>query len=208
MIKELAAIFLVLTSFSFVLAGTSSDASSDFGITGCQLSNGGYLAPGECSSDRNFFCWGNDLTLYSTLDDYFACSYMKTSISLIPAGKNVCCPTGYSCSDDGSGQLVCNQETQKCSDYSSEDQCGASSGCCWIDGGCGDCPQYCSYYTDAKSCLDDKWGVANCAAMDTYNKCGEYFLLNGCACEWDNSSICVRWPNILGKMFLVSRRSI
>ena len=186
MIKNLTIIFLLVVSTTLAIAGTSSSSSSEFGISGCELSNGGYLAVGECSNDGMFYCGSDVAPPYNTLDTYFACSYMKSSTNSIPMGKSVCCPRGYSCSDDGSGQLICNMATdESCSSHTSggESECKANSGCCWINNGCTECPEYCSYYQDQNSCEEDIWNVAKCDPINSYDQCGEFYLLSGCACE-------------------------
>jgi hypothetical protein len=196
---------IIATLFLMIFCVAIADAyliwdntGSDFIVEGCEVRGAG-LEKDSCSGDGNFFCDANSV-LSNTLLDNDAC---KMGTDPFTSGdSSQCCPAGYECIDDGTGNYTCDQRTVVCdgTDYGA---CTSVTGCFWIEEEtyCTDSPIdfSCSVYVDSTACESDVWNLGS-EGFGT-EVCGEAFEhympqnntiyvipKSTCRCEWDASS--------------------
>jgi hypothetical protein len=173
------------------------DTGSDFIVEGCEVSGVG-LEKDSCSRDGNFFCDENSV-LGNTLLDNDACKMGKPTFA---TGDSQCCPAGYECDDDGTGNYTCNQRVAVCSGTDPA-SCTAIAGCFWIseENYCTDSPIdfSCSVYNNSNDCESDVWNLGSegfgtevCGGVFEHNmpRNNTVYVIpkSTCRCEWDSGS--------------------
>ncbi len=190
---------LAFSGFYFVSA---SEVSSDFIVDGC-ISGNDDIAKGTCSSSGNLYCDSSSV-LKDTSNDAGACTMEAAQFT---TGDAQCCPAGYECADDSSGNSVykCKEREDSCGDYLNDDDGGCSdNGCFWIDEGAsgGFCVSRpldysCGVYDDATSCVEDAWnlgqegfGATACNKYSVDGSGNNYVAPQGeCGCFWKTDGL-------------------
>ena len=191
-------VFMFITlAFSGLYLVSASEVSSDFIVDGC-ISGNDNIANGTCSSSGHFYCDSSSV-LKDTSNDG-GCDMEAAQWN---SGDAQCCPAGYECAEDSSGNSVykCKARGDSCGDNTNSGGC-SSAGCFWINeeysgGFCVSRPldYSCGVYDNSTKCANDAWNLGQegfgATACNKYsaNSSGNNYVAPQwlCGCSWNSN---------------------